>query len=128
MTPELISNIIGLWVSRYIALFCLLTLLIWGGGAYLLLDKWVKPVRDAAIYLGLIGVLTLVLALRPAKMDMLFWPPITWFCFSMLMMMELLWLTFLTDATIKGIRKFSERFSHSLVSIPTNSGTPQLPK
>ena len=123
MTMELISQDINIWVSRYIAIFCLLTLLAWGGGSYLFLDKWLKPLRDAATYFVTIGVLTLALAIHPIKLDVLFWPPLTWFCFAMLLVMEIFWLTFLIDALLRFLRSIPERLAHAFYDPRVHPGT-----
>lgn len=107
MTLVDISHILGLWVSQYIAGFCLITIALWAGGSYLWSKRWQQPVRDSGIYLLAIGLLTLILALRPTQSDAALWPPLTWFCFSMLIVMELLWLSFLVDAVIQGIHYLS---------------------
>lgn len=118
MTVELFIQHIDSWVSQYTALFCLITIVVWGAASLLMPLRDEQRLRDAAVYFFAIGILTIMLELRPAKTDVLFWAPITWFSFAMLMMMELLWLSFLTEALIKMIQRFSARFSHNIPEQP----------
>ncbi len=98
---EEVAKILGIWVSQYLAVFCLATLVLMAGGRYL----WVKSpdsrVRDLIMYLASISVLALVLAFSPSHTDTLLWPPVIWFCFTMLLMMELLWIAFLVEALVR---------------------------
>jgi hypothetical protein len=103
MSLESLADIIFVWVSRYIAGFCLVSIAVWGASIYLWANDWHTRVRDAGIFLLSIGVLTVVLALKPAKTDAFFWPPLTWFCFSMLIVMELLWIAFLMEFVIRSL-------------------------
>ena len=103
MSLESLSALAGDWVSQYLAGFCLLTIIIWGIIAFLRTPKWEKSVRDAGIYFLVIATLTLVLALRPPKGDALFWYPLTWFCFAMLLVMELLWMALLGETIYQAI-------------------------
>ena len=103
-----LADTIFIWVSRYIAGFCLVSIAVWGASVYLWGQDWQKKVRDAAIFMGTIGLLTLILALRPAKTDALFWPPVTWFCFAMLIVMELLWLALLFESIIRSVRSLAK--------------------
>lgn len=129
MTTEVLVTIISTWVSRYVAIFSLATLLAWAGFSYFGREHWVKPVRDALIYLAAMGTLTLVLALRPATSDALFWPPVTWFCFAMLTIMELLWLSMLADAVAAAVRKQLARLPRHLDNPHnTSSGLPMPPR
>ncbi|HEX2951964.1 MAG TPA: hypothetical protein VHV83_20710 [Armatimonadota bacterium] len=114
MTYELFTQHIDSWVTQYIAVFCIITILIWGTCSYLLTEKWVKPVRDGAIYLAAIGALTLLLALRPAKTDIVLWAPLTWFSFSMLMVLELFWISYLTEGIIRAAQSIPARLSQGI--------------
>jgi len=96
-----LSTIIFIWIARFIAAFCLVSIAVWGAGMYLWARDWQVRVRDAGIFLLVIGVLTIILALKPAKMDAYFWPPLVWFSFAMLIVMELLWITFLVEFIIR---------------------------
>lgn len=97
MPFDLFTNVIFLWVSRYIAGFCLVSIVLWATGSYLWSRNWQQRVRDSGIFFLVVGVLTLLLLLRPEGTDAVLWPPITWFCFSMLIVMELLWISFLVE-------------------------------
>lgn len=103
MSLEALADIIFIWVSRYIAGFCLVSIAVWGTGMYLWGKDWRKKVRDAGIFLVSIGALTVVLALRPtAQADQFWlWPPLTWFSFSMLIVLELLWVAFLIEGIVR---------------------------
>jgi len=104
-----LADIIFIWVARYIAAFCLVSVAVWGASMYLWVKDWQMRVRDASIYLFSIGVLTGVLALKPAKMDVYFWPPITWFSFTMLIVIELLWIAFLIEYLIRAPKALANR-------------------
>ena len=106
MTLEALADIIFIWVSRYLAGFCLVSIAVWGASMYLWGKDWHTKVRDAGIFLISIGVLAVVLAFRPQTVadEFWFWPPVTWFSFSMLIVLELLWIAFLIESII---RKFS---------------------
>jgi len=93
--PDFLMVPISVWCSRYIAGFCLLSIVVWGVGMYIWSKDWQSKIRDASIYLVTIGALTVVLALRPEQDVPLHWKAITWFSFSMLAVLEVLWLAFL---------------------------------
>lgn len=103
MSLENLSQYAGTWVSQYLAGFCLLTIIIWALISFMRTQKWERPVRDAGIFFLVIGTLTLVLALRPPTGDAVFWYPITWFCFAMLLVMELLWVALLCETIYQAI-------------------------
>lgn len=112
-----------IWIAYYCAGFCLLTIAAWAGGAYLWGRKWQKQVRDSAVYLLSIGSLSLTLALRPEGSDAMLWRPITWFCFTMLMVIELLWLTFLFDTLCHSLRTFLSSLSPRVQNSPSRLHT-----
>ncbi len=120
MAVEEITRYIFVWITRYIAYFCLVTIVTWATVSYLWGKKWETPVRDSGIYLLTIGVLTLILALRPTKTDAIFWPPITWFSFTMLMVMELLWMSFLLEMGFRKLRNTSTSLSERATGGPTS--------
>jgi hypothetical protein len=105
---ESLATFIFVWVSRYIASFCLVSIALWGAGMYLWGKEWHIKVRDAGIFLATIGLLTVILAFKPAKTDAIFWPPVTWFCFSMLTVLELLWLAFLVESIFRAFGKMTK--------------------
>ena len=100
------AQITYLYVSYYLVGFSLLTIFLWAGRAFLWGAKWRTQLRDAVTYFATICVLALVLALHPENYDATFWRPISWFCFSMLLVVELLWISFLLDQIVSGIRAF----------------------
>lgn len=113
MAFESLVQLIDAWVSQYIAVFCVLTIIAWGGGSYIFVEKWTKPVRDSIVYLITISGLAVALALRPEKTnDMVLWAPVTWFCFSMLLVFELFWLAYLTEGLIRSVQSIPSRLSH----------------
>lgn len=99
-----------LCVAYYLSGFCLMTILIWAGRAYLWEEKWQRQIRDAIVYFSTIGVLTMLLAIHPENSDAIFWRSLTWFCFTMLMVIELLWVSFLLEQVFRAIRVFVESF------------------
>ena len=111
MSLDNLDNIIFIVVSRYIAAACLVSIAVWGAGMYLWAKDWHTRVRDAGIFLLVIGVLTGVLALKPAKMDAYFSPPVTWFSLAMLIVMELLWIAFLFESLFRWFKSIGKRGS-----------------
>lgn len=109
MTLEALTTYLDVWVTQYLAVACLLSILLWTGVMYLKGQFWEKTVRDAALFLVSIGTLTLMLALRPTQTDAVFWNPLNWFCFTMLLMMELLWVSYLVDTAYQFARGMSMR-------------------
>lgn len=103
MTLETLAEYIFIWVTRYLAGLCLLTIAFWGASMYLWSKHWHTRIRDAGVYLGAIGILTLIMAMRPEKTSG-FWPPLIWFCFPMLIVLELLWLSFLLESIMNLLR------------------------
>jgi len=109
MSWDNLDKFIFVIVSRYVAAACLVSIAVWGAGMYLWAKDWYKRVRDAGIFLLVIGVLTGVLALKPEKMDAYFWPPVTWFSLSMLIVMELLWIAFLFESLLRWCKSIGKR-------------------
>lgn len=98
MTIESFGHALDIWITQYMAVFSLITILGWALGSFLWMKKWERQVRDAGLYFLSIGMLTLLLAIRPAlESDAVFWSPIAWFCFSMLLMLELLWISYIIE-------------------------------
>ncbi|HEY3379759.1 MAG TPA: hypothetical protein VGL77_19970 [Armatimonadota bacterium] len=124
MTPELLTQIIDTWVTQYLALFCLMTIIFWAVGAYLFLPRWNACVRDALIYLVSISIIAIFLALRPGGKDTLFWAPLTWFGFSMLLVLELLWLAYLIEGIVRAIIALFKRMSAQ----PAHPAQPPRPR
>lgn len=122
MVTDAIIHGIDVWVSQYLAIFCLFTVVAWGGGSYLFLVRWTKPVRDSITYFIIIATLALALALQHSKQDVLFWSSLSWFCFSMLLMFELLWLAYLTEGLLRKLTSLSGRFFQS--ARPTHNHAP----
>lgn len=109
MTIDLFAQQLEVWVSQYLAIFCLASIGAWAGGLYAWAKHWEGPVRDAGMYMLTIGSLTLILALLPDHHDVIFWTPVVWFCFTMLLMFELLWLSFLADLLYRTVRDLPTR-------------------
>ena len=104
MNIDALAHELFFWVTRYIAGFCLVSIALWGGGVLLWGKDSARRVRDSSIFLGAIGVLTLMLALRPDHAEALLWQPITWFCFALLVMLEFFWLSYLLEAIVLYLR------------------------
>ncbi len=123
-----VAKTLGVWVSQYLAIFSLVSLVVIAGARYL----WVKGpdnrVRDLIMYLASISVLTLVLAFSPSHTDSLLWPPVVWFCFAMLLMMELLWIAFMVEAVLRMVMGLPGWLTQKAVGevppIRRHSGTP----
>jgi hypothetical protein len=111
VTLDTFAEYVRTWVSQYIAGFCLVTIAMWAGAVYLWGKKWQRQVRDSGVYLLAIGTLTLALALRPEGGQLFFWKPVTWFCFTMLMILELLWMLFLVEALGRALHDWTTRLA-----------------
>jgi len=98
VTFDSLTHSLYLWVTCYLSLFSLVSIACWAGAVYLWGQEWPRRVRDALFYLLMIGGLTLILALKPVHSDALLWSPLTWFSFTLLMVMESLWLAYLLEA------------------------------
>jgi len=126
MSPDILSQHISIWITQYISWSCLVSIIFWASGLFLWAKKWQRPVRDCSVYLVTIGVLTLVLMLRPSNHDVFLWSPLTWFCFTMLIIMELLWISFLFEALIRAVRKVPDWYHQRMVGeMPSGSGYPR---
>ncbi len=98
MSGETVIRGLDVGVTLYLAGFCLATIVLYAWSQFLHAPHWQPAMRASVSYLAIIGGLTLALALRPApSVAPGVWEPITWFSFSMLLVMELLWLAFLLD-------------------------------
>ena len=104
MTLESMTHDIYLWVSRYLPVFCLISIACWTTCVYLWGQDWQRRVRDSLSCFVMIGVLAGMLAVKPYQSDALIWPPLTWFCFTLLMVLELLWIAYLLEAVVLYLR------------------------
>lgn len=125
MAEELAKNL-GIWVSQYLSVFCLVTLTLMTGGHYLWMKGLGSRVRDLALYLASISVLTLMLTFAPFRVDSLLWPSVTWFCLSMLFILELLWIAYLLEYLFRFVSGVPSWFTHktSAALPPHSTGTP----
>jgi hypothetical protein len=107
MTYEAIIHGLDISITQYLAGFCLATLVLYAW-AQMHGARWQQAVRACGSYLLIIGGLTVILTLRPdAARDPGYWEPITWFSFSMLLVLELLWIAFLVDHVWRAMRAFT---------------------
>ena len=124
MSIEMLPILISAWVSCYLALFTLLSLLLWGVGAYLFLNKWHQVVRDSSLIFIAAGVLALLLYLCPTQPDIYLWKPLTWFSFAMLLVLELFWIAYLIDHLVRYLSKIPARLhpseKHDVRQSPTS--------
>lgn len=113
MGYEAATQWIHIWVTSYLAIFCLATLAAWIGGSYLWSRHWQKPVRDCISFLGAIGVLGGFMLFEPHTADPTVWSPLFWFSFTMLLVLELLWISFIAEAAARGlVRALTPAFMH----------------
>jgi hypothetical protein len=61
------------------------------------------------MFFAVLGVLTVFQALRYQKVEIFNWPPLTWFCFTLLVLMEVLWLSFLLDQCVQAFQVLRAR-------------------
>jgi hypothetical protein len=125
MSDEL-AKTISIWVTQYLAGFCLVSLLLITGGRYLWMKGPDTRIRDLVLYLASISALTLILTFSPFRADSLLWPPITWFCLTMLFMLELLWVAYVVESALMLVHGLSGLFSRKVAApvAPPHSGTP----
>ena len=107
MEIDNVITILGLVVSKYFAAFCIISILFWSTWSYLMHSKWQQILRDSAVYFLTISFLSVILALRPVNADVDYWTPVSWFSFSMLFIMELLWLSYLVESLLQFITHIS---------------------
>jgi len=125
MMPEMLSHVMSVWVTQYVAGFCLITIAAWACGMYVFAKKWEQPVRDAGVYFLTIGTLALILAIRPTTGDMMLWSPVVWFCFIMLMVTELLWVSFLFDTIYRGCVELKRLVKAPVTDSPHRQNPPR---
>lgn len=109
MTSDVFLLTLETWVTQYLALFCIATIAAWAGGMFAWAKHWETAVRDGGLFILIIGSLALILALVPQTSDVHLWMPVNWFCFTMLLMFELLWLSFLGDMLVRALRDLPGR-------------------
>lgn len=109
MDYDSLITIFGQVVTKYLAVFCIVSILCWSAWSYLLQIKWQQILRDSAVYFLTISFLTVVLALRPVHADVSFWTPVSWFSFSMLLIMELLWISYMIEGMLQMMSQISLR-------------------
>jgi hypothetical protein len=114
MDPEELSQLALKLVSRHFAIGCLITIAIWGLGVFIFDRNGKKRVRDALVYFLLIGSTATVLAFRPPGIPTSFsvWEPITWFCFTMLLIFELFWTTYVLEGIYRALQHLFARRDH----------------
>lgn len=126
MSLELFTSTVYAIVAQYLAWFALGTMVAWAVSHYLWAVKWQRTVRDTVIYLLIVGSLTMTLALRPEKYDPVLWTPITWFSFSMLMIMECLWVSFLIEALLRLARALPHWLAQRVNADPAHPHGPSM--
>ncbi len=109
MSISILGHTIDIWITRYVAAFCLFTILAWAGGAFCYIAKWEQLVRDCLVYLLIIGITTLVLLFRPETNITPLLAALSWFCFAMLLIMELLWISYMMDHLFRALRAAADR-------------------
>ncbi|MHB9134433.1 MAG: hypothetical protein ACYDBB_25455 [Armatimonadota bacterium] len=118
MTYETFTQMCDIWITQYSAGFCLVSILLWALITYLKAEHWERTVRDCAVYFLLIGTPALLLAMRPQHPDFFLWSPLSWFSFSMLIVLELLWLSFMIDTILRTIQDIVARNQQQMREAP----------
>lgn len=118
MSLEALTDQLFIWVSRYLAGFCLVSIALWGVGTFLW-QQTRSGVRDALVYFAAIGGLVLLLAVTPRNSPEFFWRAATWFSVPVLIVLELLWISFLVELLLTGLNSVRGRHRP-----PTPSTTP----
>jgi len=105
MSPEQLVQGLDVWISQYLAAFCLITITAWAVRQFLWAAHWQQALRDSVVYLVAIGILALILACRPTHADPLYWTPLAWLSFTILIVLEGLWIAFVVDQIGRGLRE-----------------------
>ncbi|MHB9025381.1 MAG: hypothetical protein ACYC7E_14630 [Armatimonadota bacterium] len=109
MVADTFAGNLDLWISQYLAGLCLVSIAIWCFVHFLRNPKWEQPVRDAAMSFAVIGVLTVFQTLRHQNVVIFSWPPLNWFCFTLLVLLEIFWISFLLDNLLQTIQAYQHR-------------------
>ena len=101
MATEVFDSILNVWIPQYGAMISLVSILAWMAWARRNDPNWEQVRRDCTKYIVTITVPALVVILvhqLPADiLDSPFIASLTWFCTALLLIIELLWLSFLFD-------------------------------
>ncbi len=91
---DTLPDLLFFFFSRYMAVFSMLTALIYVSIAYARTSKF-AAVRDGLTYIAAIAVLGVVLLFIPKENYFFIWQMVLWFTFTMLLVLEMLWFAYL---------------------------------
>jgi len=116
-----LPDLLFLFFSRYMAGFSVISVMVWVIVAYMRNKDNTIAVRDGINYMIAIGLLATTILLLPRESYFIIWQMILWFTFTVLLVLELLWIVYLlislvNNAKCAGIR----RLNHGLA--PTLNG------
>lgn len=94
LTWNTLPDLLFFFFSRYMAVFSILTVLIYVSVGYLRTSKF-STVRDGLIYMAAVAVLGLALLVIPKENYYFIWQMGLWFTFTMLLVLEMLWSAYL---------------------------------
>ena len=114
MLIGLFNGLIDNLVCYYLSSICIISIACWMIWAYTHSDKWKKIISDCVVYLVTILVSVSVMIIFrnvPAhhSVNPLF-IGVAWFAFAMLLIMELLWLSYVLDNIVQHCRQSFTNF------------------
>jgi hypothetical protein len=117
MLTGLFNGLIDNLVCYYLSSVCIISISCWMIWAYTHSEKWQKVIRDCTMYLVTIMVTgTVMILFRNLPVQQTGHPifiGIAWFAFSMLLIMELLWLSYAVDNIVQHCRQSFSTFYSS---------------
>lgn len=123
-TWDTLPDLLFLFFSRYLAGFSMLSVLTWVVIVYLRRKDNYTAIRDGINYILAIGLLATVILLLPRESYSIIWQMILWFTFTVLLVLELLWLAYLLVSLIHLAKSVGIRRDNQGLSASNNPSTP----
>ncbi len=121
---DALPDILFLFFSRYMAGFSLLSVLAWVVVAYLRHNENKSAVRDGINYMVAIALLASAILLLPRESYLLAWQMILWFSFTVLLVLEILWLAYLLISLVDMAKSAGIRRINNELAPTQNNQTP----
>ena len=121
---DALPDLLFLFFTRYMAGFSLISVLIWVIVVYTRHKENFTAIRDGINYMVAIGLLATVILLLPRESYFFVWQMILWFTFTVLLVLELLWLAYLLVSLIHMAKAVGIRRDNHSLSTSNNPSTP----